>query len=90
VAVPSHATEVTVIAFRPDRRPGTIWQKHGAVGALHCSAAPTAPSHRPSTPPKRMPTAHAPQPKPKPTSVAPPKGEAGPATPVKAQPQFTG
>ncbi len=89
VAVPSHATTITVIAYRPDRHPGTVWEKHGAVSTVHCTATP--PSHTPSAPPKPAPkpTTHAPAPQPKAPS-APPSGEARPATPVKAQPQFTG
>ncbi len=88
VSVPSHATTITVIAYRPDRRPGTVWERHGARGTVHCASVP---SHQPSAPPSKpapRPSTHAPAPTPPP--AAPPSGEARPATPVKAQPEFTG
>jgi hypothetical protein len=89
VAVPTNASKIMIKAFRPDKRRGTVWQNHGAVGTLHCDRKPS-----PSPTPSSTPTHSKPMPAPttvKPTkTVPPPAGEAGPATPVKAQPQFTG
>ncbi len=86
VAVPSHAMKVVVVAYRPDRDRGTIWEKHGAAGTADCKTAPTP---TPSAPASKTPTAKPTTAKPTPTT-APPSGEARPATPVKEQPQFTG
>lgn len=86
VALPTHATKVVVIAYRPDQRDLPVWKNHGAAGLAHCK--PSKPSGPPSQPPS-----HKPAPKPTSTSEAPstpPSGEARPATPVKAQPEFTG
>lgn len=85
VALPTHALKVVVIAYRPDMRELPVWKNHGATAVAHCEV------NKPSTPPSRKP-----KPRPKPTSTSeapttqPPAGEAGPATPVKAQPEFTG
>jgi hypothetical protein len=84
VALPTHATKVVVIAYRPDKPGLPVWKNHGAFGVSSCKPSPTPtptkthkPTHKPTTP------------APKPTATAP-SGEAGPATPVKAQPNFTG
>ncbi|MGH3379534.1 MAG: hypothetical protein ACRDP6_32845 [Actinoallomurus sp.] len=86
VALPTHASKIIVIAYRPDMRDLPVWKNHGAAGVLHCmpNKPSTPPSHQPSHKPTAEPTSESPQPTP------PPAGEAGPATPVKAQPQFTG
>ncbi|MCW2864388.1 MAG: hypothetical protein JWP48_6096 [Actinoallomurus sp.] len=88
VALPTHAKNVTVTAYRIDQQNLPVWKNHGAVGALlHCASKPPAsPSEKP-TKPQPKPTATTSQ-STKPTT--PPSGEAGPATPVKAQPEFTG
>jgi hypothetical protein len=89
VALPTHATKVIVTAFRPDRgRQMPVWQRHGAVGSLlSCKATkPTAPPSDSKPKPAPKPTKAKEAPKP----VTPPSGEAKPATPVKAQPEFTG
>jgi hypothetical protein len=89
VALPTHADKVVVVAYRPDKKELPVWEKHGAFGIKKCD---TPPSDKPSTPPAKP--SH--KPSTKPTSATPtptesaPNGEAGPATPVKAQPQFTG
>jgi hypothetical protein len=89
VALTTHAAKVVVIAFRPDQQSKPVWQKHGAFGFKKCD---TPPPGKPSTPPTK-PT-HKPSTKPSSEAPAPvknaPSGEAGPAKPVKAQPQFTG
>ncbi|GAA4619305.1 hypothetical protein GCM10023195_87170 [Actinoallomurus liliacearum] len=96
VALPTHASKVTVVAYRPDNRRLPVWQRHGAFGVKHCAAAPT-PTQKPHKPGK--PVTHKPSPTPtkssaKPATATPvptaPSGEARPATPVKAQPKFTG
>ncbi|HEY0542511.1 MAG TPA: hypothetical protein VGD53_29400 [Actinoallomurus sp.] len=88
VALLTHAKKVTVTAYRIDQRGKPVWQNHGAMGALlHCAPKPPAsPSEQP-TKPQPKPTATTSQ-STKPTTA--PSGEAGPATPVKAQPEFTG
>jgi hypothetical protein len=87
VALVTHATKVIVTAYRIDQRDLPVWQKHGAVGAL-LSCTPdkpsASPSEKPTPQPKPTSTSETPQP------TTPPSGEAGPATPVKAQPEFTG
>lgn len=88
VALPTHASKVIVVAYRPDMRDLPVWKNHGAAGVLQCTPS------KPSAPPSQRPP-HTPTPKPTSTSEAPkptppPAGEAGPATPVKAQPEFTG
>ncbi|GAA4635764.1 hypothetical protein GCM10023196_082520 [Actinoallomurus vinaceus] len=96
VALPTHASVVKVVAYRPDRSDLPVWQRHGAYSVKHCVGAPkpSKPAHpHPSAPPKK----HTPKPTPtKPSTATPspttsaPTGEARPATPVKAQPKFTG
>ncbi|MDN3354034.1 hypothetical protein [Actinomadura sp. DC4] len=89
VALPTHATKVIVTAYRPDKgRELPVWQRHGAVGALlSCKATkPSAPPTKAKPKPSAKPTETSEAPKP----VTPPSGEARPATPVKAQPAFTG
>jgi len=92
IALPTHAIKVIVTAYRPDRgRELPVWRNHGAVGQLlNCKGI------KPPAPPA-PPTDSKPKPAPKPTKaseapkpVTPPSGEAKPATPVKAQPAFTG
>ncbi|GAA0350607.1 hypothetical protein NE235_26710 [Actinoallomurus spadix] len=99
VALPTHASKVMVVAYRPDRRDLPVWQRHGAFGVKHCTAAPTPPKkpHKPtpSKPAAHKPTAKPTKPSTKPQSATPvpttaPTGEARPAQPVKAQPKFTG
>lgn len=85
VALPTHATKVLVIAYRPDKPNLPVWQNHGAAGVSNCKSSP---SQKP-TPPKHTPTTKPTTAAPKPTASTP-SGEAGPATPVKAQPEFTG
>jgi hypothetical protein len=93
VALPTHATKVIVTAYRIDQPDLPVWKRHGAMGSLlSCKPKPSKPSKpsKPTAPPTKKP-----QPKPTRTSeapnpVTPPSGEARPATPVKAQPQFTG
>jgi hypothetical protein len=95
VLLATHATKVIVTAFRPDRGNREVWQRHGAFGLLqqHCKGTkPTAPNapdapkapEKPKPAPKPTKTGEAPKP------ATPPSGEARPATPVKAQPAFTG
>lgn len=85
VALPTHALRVLVIAYRPDQQSLPVWQNHGAAGIAKCKPKPTPkPSPSKSTPSQKPTT-----PAPKPTATTP-SGEAGPATPVKAQPNFTG
>lgn len=90
VALPTHASKVLVIAYRPDQQDLPVWKNHGAAGEANCT--PSTPSSPP--PSHQPPPSHKPKPKPTSTSAAPttppPAGEAGPATPVKAQPEFTG
>jgi hypothetical protein len=89
VTLPTHAPKVRVIAYRPDQAGFPVWKKHGAIGKLRCKAPkpPTTTPKPPTTTPKPPTTT---TPKPKPSLSVPPGGQAGPATPVKAQPQFTG
>lgn len=88
VLLATHASKVLVTAYRPDQRNLPVWQRHGAIGLLkqHCKGTkPSAPpSEKPKPTPKPTKTSEAPKP------VTPPSGEARPATPVKAQPEFTG
>ena len=88
IALPTHATEVTVTAYRPDKgMPMPVWERHGAFGSQpNCKTPkpPAPPATKPTPSPKPSKTAKAPKP------VTPPSGEARPATPVKAQPAFTG
>jgi hypothetical protein len=87
IALPTHATKVLITAFRPDQRDLPVWKNHGAAGVLlSCKGVkPSAPpSEKPKPTPKPTKTSEAPKP------VTPPSGEAKPATPVKAQPAFTG
>jgi hypothetical protein len=93
VALPTHATMVKVVAYRPDRGDLPVWQRHGAFGVKHCAGAPKPSKPGNPAPPKK----HHPKPTPtKPSTATPsptttaPSGEARPATPVKAQPKFTG
>ncbi|MCO6008218.1 hypothetical protein NE236_24880 [Actinoallomurus purpureus] len=96
VALPTHASKVNVIAYRPDRGDLPVWQRHGTFGVAHCKAAPKPPHPHPSTPSKSAKPSAKPSTVKKthtatPTPVATaPSGEARPATPVKAQPKFTG
>jgi hypothetical protein len=87
VPLPTHATKVIVTAYRIDQKNLPVWQRHGAAGALlNCKG--DTPSTKPTEKPKPTvePTKTSEAPKP----VTPPSGEAGPATPVHAQPEFTG
>jgi hypothetical protein len=87
VPLPTHALKVVVTAYRIDQRDLPVWQNHGAIGELLSCKADT-PSTKPTEQPKpsAKPTEKSEAPKP----VTPPSGEAGPATPVHAQPEFTG
>jgi hypothetical protein len=87
IALPTHATKLLVIAYRPDKQHLPVWQNHGTAGELkNCKGEkPTPPpSEKPKPTPKPTKASEAPKP------VTPPSGEAKPATPVKAQPAFTG
>jgi hypothetical protein len=88
IPLPTSATKVVVTAYRIDQRGKPVWQNHGVAGLLRrCAPKPSAsPSEQP-TKPQPKPTATTSQ-STKPTTA--PSGEAGPATPVKAQPEFTG
>jgi hypothetical protein len=93
VLLATHATKVVVTAYRPDQRDLPVWQRHGALGELkqHCEGTkPSTPplAGKPKPTPSTKPTEHSEAPKP--AAPAPPSGEARPATPVKAQPEFTG
>ena len=88
VALATHATKVIVTAYRIDQRDLPIWRNHGAVGALLSCKADTPPSTKPTEKPK--PTAKPTQTSEAPKPATPPSGEARPATPVHAQPEFTG
>ncbi len=93
VALPTHATKVIVVAYRPDRRNLPVWENHGAAGLAHCDvqkAPTTAPPVPPKQPPSTKPTVKPTETSQTPRPVPPPSGEAGPATPVRTQPQFTG
>ncbi|MEV0407159.1 hypothetical protein [Actinoallomurus sp. NPDC050550] len=93
VALATHASMVKVVAYRPDRSDLPVWQRHGAFSVKHCAGAPKPSKPGNPAPPKK----HTPKPTPtkarpatpSPTTTAP-SGEARPATPVKAQPKFTG
>jgi hypothetical protein len=90
IPLPTHATVVLVTAYRIDQRGLPAWNNHGAVGKLLKSCKPAKPS-QPAKP--SAPATQAPKPSTKPTEAKPapvPSGEARPATPVKAQPEFTG
>ena len=89
IALPTHAIKVIVTAYRPDRgRELPVWRNHGALGQLlNCKGLkPSAPPSDSKPKPAPKPTRASEAPKP----VTPPSGEAKPATPVKAQPAFTG
>ncbi|MCW2944028.1 MAG: hypothetical protein JWR24_745 [Actinoallomurus sp.] len=95
VTLPTHAPKVFVVAYRPDQghslKDFPVWKNHGTAGKLHCKA-PKPPTTMPSTPPTTTPSTPptTTTPKPAPSLSVPPSGQAAPATPVKAQPQFTG
>jgi hypothetical protein len=100
VALSTHATKVVVVAYRPDRRDLPVWERHGAFGVKHCTAAPSKPKPPVAAKPSKSAPAK-PSPTPTKTAVKPaarppapvptaPSGEARPATPIKAQPKFTG
>jgi hypothetical protein len=94
VALPTHASSVKVVAYRPDKgREMPVWVNHGDMAVKQCAPAPT-PS-KPTLPPlpSKKPTPKPPTPSKTQTSTpvpSAPSGEARPATPVKAQPKFTG
>jgi hypothetical protein len=79
--LPSHATHVDVMAFRPDN--GRPWFTHGASGTSHCKPVTPAPT------PSRTRTKPPHTPKPTPTRSTP-AGQAPPAKPVTKTPTFTG
>lgn len=88
VALPTHANEITVVAYRPDQRNLPVWQNHGAKATAHC--ATPKPSETPTQKPPSDEATPTPTASSKTPVVTPPSGEAGPATPVHAQPVFTG
>jgi hypothetical protein len=87
VTLPTHANKVVVIAHRPDQDKRPVWMRHGAVGALRCAVKPTPTPSKTPTKPAPTPTHTAPAPAPAPTHST---GTAQAATPVNAQPNFTG
>jgi hypothetical protein len=87
IPLPTHATKVIVTAYRIDKGGQPVWERHGAAGAL-LSCKGDLPSTKPTEKPK--PTVEPTQTSEAPKPVTPPSGEAGPATPVHAQPEFTG
>jgi hypothetical protein len=88
IPLPTHATKVIVTAYRIDQKNLPVWQRHGAIGELLSCKTDTQPSTKPTEKPK--PTAEPTKASEAPKPVTPPSGEARPATPVKAQPEFTG
>jgi hypothetical protein len=89
IPLPTHATMVIVTAYRIDQRNMPVWQNHGAFGKLLKSCTPSKPEA--PKPPEQAPKPTKPSTKPTAAKPAPvPSGQARPATPVKAQPEFTG
>jgi hypothetical protein len=89
IPLSTHATVVIVTAYRIDQRNLPVWQNHGAFGKLLKSCQPAKPEA--PKPPQQAPKPSKPSAKPTEAKPAPvPSGEARPATPVKAQPAFTG
>ena len=93
VTLPTHASKVKVVAYRPDRYKRPVWNRHGVVGILHC-AKPTptpTPTHTRTPTKSATPTPTKSTLTPSPTATpSNTSGTAPAATAVTVQPNFTG